>query len=135
MRRVVLDTSAIIRLYVPDGAVPDGLAEDVDRAASGDVALLVPELALAEIGQVLKKKEEAGFLTSSECDEILDAVLGLPLDVVGHRDILRAAIDVSRDRSLTVYDALFLALALDRRAELTSADKRLSAAFAAERGR
>ncbi len=132
MRRIVLDTSAIIRLYVPDGVVPEGLADDLDRAASGDVALLVPELALAEVGQVLKKKEKAGFLTPAESDEILDAVLELPLDIVGHREILRTAVDVSRDRGLAVYDALFLALALDRKAELVSADVRLQAAFAAE---
>ncbi len=134
MRRIVLDTSAIIRLYVPDGVVPKGLADDLDGAASGDVALLVPELALAEVGQVLKKKERAGFLTAAESDEILDAILGLPLDIVGHRDILRTAVDVSRSRGLTVYDALFLALALDRKAELVSGDKRLLAAFAAEAG-
>ena len=132
MRRIVLDTSAIIRLYVPDGVVPEGLADDLDSAASGDVALLVPELALAEVGQVLKKKEQAGFLTPAESDEILDAILGLPLDIVGHRDILRTAVDVARDRGLTVYDALFLALALDRKAELVSADARLMAAFATE---
>lgn len=135
MRRLVLDTSAIVRLYVPDGPLPEGLAEELDRAASGDVALLVPELALAEVGQVLKKKERAGFLAPAESDEILEAILALPLDVVGHRAILRAALEVSRRRNLTVYDGLFLALALDRRAELVSADERLRSAFAAERGR
>ena len=134
MKRVVLDTSAIIRFYVPDGDVPEGLAEDVDAAVSGDVALLVPELALAEVGQVLKKKENAGFLAPAESDEILEAILGLPLDVIGHRDILSSAIDVSRRRNLTVYDALFLALALVHRAELISADKKLLRAFSMERG-
>ena len=82
----------------------------------------------------MKKKEQAGFLSSTECDEILDAILELPLDVIGHRGILRAAVKLSRKRRLTVYDALFLALAQDRRAALISADGRLSAAFAAERG-
>jgi len=134
MRRVVLDTSAIIRLYIPDGPVPAGLPKDVEDAARGDVALLVPEIALAEIGQVLARREAAGILTASECDEILDAILDLPLDVIGHRGLLRSALEIARKRNLTVYDGLFLALALDRRADLTSVDKRLSSAFAAESG-
>ena len=81
----------------------------------------------------LKKKQQAGFLTSAESDEILDAILGLPLDVVGHRDILRTAVDLARNRGLTVYDGLFLALALDKKADLVSAEARLMAAFATER--
>lgn len=132
MRRVVVDTSALIRLYVPDGEVPAGLVDDIDRAVSGDTALLVPDLALAEAGQVLRKKEQSGFLSPSETDEILGAILDLPLDVVGHRGLLTDAIAVGRAHNLTVYDALFLALALDRRAYLMTADARLMAAFSSE---
>ena len=91
MNLSVVDTSALIRLYVPDGPVPQGLEEAVDAAGRGDAALLVPELALAEVGQVLLRKETAGVLSSSEAAEILEAVITLPLEVVGHRALMLTA--------------------------------------------
>ena len=69
-----------------------------------------PELALVEIAQVMRKKELTGHLTSAECDEVLDAILELPLDVVGHHDLLRDAIAFSRSTHLTAYDALTASL-------------------------
>ena len=125
MRAVVVDTSALVRLYVPDGPVPEGLEEALESAWRGDVLLLAPELLLAEVGQVLRKKERAGVLTREECDEILDAVLALPLEVLPHRPLLVDALALARETGLTVYDALFLVLARSRGADLISADMQL----------
>ena len=132
MKIVVLDTSAIIRLYVPDGPIPDGLEENIKSAWKGDTALIVPELALAEVAQVLWKKEQAGYIKPSETDEILSAVLELPLEIVGHYDILPDALSMARRHKLTVYDSLFLALAWKKDGRLITADKRLGNGFEKE---
>ncbi len=131
MKAVVIDTSALVRLYVPDGPLPSGLEATIDAAAQGEVVLLVPELALVEAVQVLRRKEEQGFLAPEETDEILGRLLALPLEVVGHRDLLWSALAVARDQGLTAYDALFLALARERRARLLTADQALADAEAA----
>ena len=115
MKIVVLDTSAIIRLYVPDGPLPDGLEEHVTSSWKGETALLVPELALSECAQVLWKKEQAGYLNSSEVDQILFSILELPIEIVGHYDLLSDAVLMARRRNLTIHDALFLALAEKKR--------------------
>lgn len=125
MKAFVVDTSALMRLYLPDGPVPDGLEDAVDSAWRGEVALLAPELALAEVAQVLCKKERAAHLSAAESDAIRAEILDLPIEYVGHRDLLEAAVPVARDRGLTVYDALFLALADQRRAQLITADDEL----------
>ena len=129
MKIVVLDTSAIIRLYVPDGPLPDGLEEHVTSSWKGETALLVPELALAECAQVLWKKEQAGYLNSSEVDQILSSILELPIEIVGHYDLLSDAVLIARRHNLTIYDALFLTLAEKKRAQLITADQRLEKAF------
>lgn len=126
MRAVVVDTSALIRLYVPDGPLPDGLEAAVDAAWRGEALLMAPDLLLAEVGQVLRKKERAGYLRKEESDEILAAVLALPIEVLPHRALLADALDLARETNLTVYDALFLALAKGRGAALFSADERLA---------
>ena len=83
MKIVVVDTSALIRLYVPDGPIPDNLESHISSALSAETTLIIPELALAEFSQVLWKKEQAGYLTASEVDEIMAAFLDLPLEVFG----------------------------------------------------
>ncbi len=129
MKIVIVDTSALVRLYVPDGPIPDGLEECLAAAWRGEMILMVPELALAEFIQVLWKKEQAGYLKSLEVDEIVAALLEVPIEVVGHHGILIDALSLARRYNLTVYDSLFLSLAMRKKAQLITADHRLKNAF------
>jgi predicted nucleic acid-binding protein len=129
MKVVVVDTSALIRLYVPDGPIPDDLEAHISSALRAETTLVIPELALAEFAQVLWKKEQSGYLSTPEVDEIMSAFLELPIEVFGHYDILSDALSLARRYSLSIYDALFLALAGNRTAELVTADQRLKKVF------
>jgi hypothetical protein len=51
---------------------------------------------------VLWKKEQRGLLTTDEVGEILDAILDLPIEFLGHRDLLAGAMAMAREFSLTV---------------------------------
>ncbi|MFM2152438.1 MAG: hypothetical protein RL199_873, partial [Pseudomonadota bacterium] len=44
MKRFVLDSSALLRLYLPDGPLPAGLESAVELAGRGDALLLAPQL-------------------------------------------------------------------------------------------
>ncbi|MSP59890.1 MAG: PIN domain-containing protein [Myxococcales bacterium] len=121
----VADTSALIRLFVPDGPLPDGFESAIDAAGRGDLILLVPDLATAEAAQVLHKKEQGGLLKRVEADEILALLLALPFETVGHAPYLPRAVALARTHRLTVYDALFLAVATARHATLYTADAKL----------
>ncbi len=129
MTMAVIDTSALIRLYVPDGPIPAGLEQSIEAAWQGDGILLMPELALAEAAQVLWKKEQQGLLTTTEVANIINALLDLPIEPIGHRELLIDALAYSRTYSLTVYDSLFLVAAMRRKADLITADAALHAAF------
>ncbi len=131
MKSYVVDTSALLRLYLPDGPLPEGAEDAMELAARAESVVFVPELALAESAQVLHKKVRAGFLSPEESDEILASILELPLEITGHRDILTTAVATARRHALTVYDALFIALAADKHGELITADERLAAAWRA----
>ena len=130
MRVAVVDTSALLRLFIPDGPVPEGLEELLDDAWRAEATLCTPELALAEAGQALRRKEQSGALGSRKSLQILEAILELPLEIVGHGEIVADALDLARKHGVTVYDALFLALAVRRRAVLLTADRALEKAFA-----
>jgi len=118
-----------LRLHIPDGPLPTGTEEAVEAAWRAEAVLFVPELALVESAQVLHKKVRAEFITCEESDDILASLLDLPFEIVGHRSLLQNAVDVARRHLITVYDALFIALANDRCASLITADKKLAAAW------
>lgn len=128
MKRYVFDTSALMRLYIPDGPLPTGASEAVSAAWRGEAALLAPELLLAEVGQVLRKKERASVMSSDEADSVLAAILDLPLELVEHRTHMASAMALARRHDVSVYDALFLALARHHAAELLTADEALARA-------
>lgn len=128
MKRFVFDTSALLRLYVADGPVVAGSEDALEAAWRGDAVLHVPELLFAEVAQVLLKKQRAGHLPSEQAQLILSEILRLPLQVSGHRELLVQAVVLAEARGLTVYDALFLALAQQQAAELLTADAGLARA-------
>lgn len=129
MKTVVLDTSALIRLYVPDGPLPKGLEEHIALAWQAEAVVIIPELALVEAAQVLWKKESAGYLESSEVDEICTCILELPLEIIGHYALLPDVFSIVRQHQLTAYDALFIVLAQKRKAGLITADQKLLKVF------
>jgi predicted nucleic acid-binding protein len=131
MRSVVVDTSALIRLFVPDGPVPDGLEALLADAERGDVVVEMPELAWAEVVEVLRKKESRGLLDAETVDAITETLMHLPIRFVSHRELIQDALRIARSNALTVYDSLFFALATARRGGLVTADDRLARAFAA----
>ncbi len=121
----VIDTSALLRLFVPDGPVPDGLEEFFYGVEKGNNVALAPELLLAEAGNVLNKKAKAGLLTGEEHLDLLSDILNMPVRYVRHRDLMHRSLELAAKHGLTVYDSLFLALALEKGGILFSADDKL----------
>jgi predicted nucleic acid-binding protein len=128
MNFFVIDTSALLRLFIPDGPLPEGVEDAIRSVERGAASLLAPELLLAEAGQVLKKKRDSGVLTAVEMDDMLTDLLGLPIQLCSHKPILRDAIRRASDAKLTVYDAIFLVLAEKYNATLLTADEQLQKA-------
>ncbi|RLC13315.1 MAG: hypothetical protein DRH93_22095 [Deltaproteobacteria bacterium] len=111
------------------GPLPEDLENCIALGWRSETILIIPELAFVELAQVLWKKEKAGFLESFEVDEILSSILELPLEVDGHYAILPDALEIARQYNITVYDAIFLAVAKKRNAQLITADQKIAKVF------
>lgn len=118
----VIDTSALIRLFVPDGPLHPEVETAFNRAASGTDLVLAPQLLLAEAANVLLRKQRRGELSSQELRELLQAVESLPIRYCGHESLLLAACTLADAHGLTAYDALYLALAEQHGARLITSD-------------
>jgi predicted nucleic acid-binding protein len=121
----VIDASALAGLVLPD---EDGLAIAQMLASAVPVA---PQLIWAEIRNLLLMAERRGRIGAGVVEQALAAIgdLGLVLDVGAGSD---RVMDLARRHRLTVYDALYLELALREALPLASADRALIRAAAAE---
>jgi predicted nucleic acid-binding protein len=118
----VIDTSALIRLFVPDGPLHPDIETAFNRAASGAHAVLAPQLLLAEAGNVLLRKQRRGELTAPELNELLQAIASLPIRLCEHGPLMLPAVNLAQAHKLTVYDALYLAVAEQHGARLITSD-------------
>lgn len=121
----VLDTSALIRLFVPDGPIHPEIETAFNRAAGGADLVLAPQLLLVEAANVLLRKRRRGELSAREVRELLQAVGELPIRLFEHGPLLLPACALAEAHGLSAYDALYLALAEQHGARLLTCDEAL----------
>lgn len=121
----VLDTSALVRLFVPDGPLHPEIESAFNRAAIAADLILAPQLLLAETANVLHRKQARGALSMLELRELLQTINALPIRFCEHQGLLVAACELAGKHGLTVYDALYLALAEQHGARLLTGDDAL----------
>jgi predicted nucleic acid-binding protein len=124
----VLDASAWLRLFVPDGPLPDGLEDAVRRAEQGDALLSAPDLAWVEVAHALHRKRTTGLLTDQEFAEVWADLRRLPVHPVSMQHDLDTAIELAQAVGLGVCDACYAALAQRLGARLFTADRELAQA-------
>lgn len=121
----VIDTSALIRLFVPDGPVPHGLEKFFQGVDQGQNTAIAPELIVVESANVLNKKRKSGELSEKESLQLLSDVLAMPIRLFPHKPLIHRSFNLAKEHNLTVYDALFLALAVENGATIFSADENI----------
>jgi predicted nucleic acid-binding protein len=92
-----------------------------DRATSllqADHQLLVPDLFWAEIGNIFWKKARRGDLTNADCVRRFDALHEMGLETRAHAPIARDAIAIALENARTVYDSIYVALAVHENCRL-----------------
>jgi predicted nucleic acid-binding protein len=121
---LVIDASVVIKFYIPE--ILSDMAEEVlTRAKEGKLFLHAPDLVYPEIGNILWKKQRRGELTSEELDEIVDAVIALPIRIEPSRSVMPLAVSIAGQSNITVYDAMYLAIAKIYRIRMITADRKL----------
>lgn len=92
--------------------------------------LHAPDLIYAEFGNVVWKRHRRGVIDDEEAAELLSDFLRLPLEVAPSSELAATALQLAMRTGRTMYDSLYLALALKRDAPLVTCDKRLVNALA-----
>lgn len=126
---LVIDASVVIKAYVPE-ILSDKAEEVLSRLADGELVLLAPDLLYPETGNILWKKRRLHELTVAEADEIVDAITALPIKIEASRPVMPLAVAIAMQSGITVYDAMYVAVARIYETRMITADKRLVEALA-----
>ena len=126
----VLDASIIARWWVV-GDKPNLAAAArgfLAAHSAGEVAIHVPDLALAEVANVLWKAVRFGDWTPADLTTAVRDLREVGLRVHPTDGLLPAAVELALACHVTVCDALYAALARELGAPLYTADRRLAQA-------
>lgn len=126
--KFVLDASFAVAWAAREAEDSPAVREFNERLAAGTAQPQAPELFLAETANALWKTVRRGVRTIDDCMEMFGNIADAPIELHGHRDLTLPALDVALRRGISVYDALYVALAVREVLPLFTADKRLAAA-------
>jgi predicted nucleic acid-binding protein len=125
---VVLDASVAIKIFLDEA----GSAEARALVASG-ARFIAPALVLAEIANVLLTRLRRREVTSAFAAAALQRAATLFDELVRIESLTQRAFVIAADNQISAYDALYVALAEDRRWPLATADLRLAGRIAQSR--
>ena len=95
------------------------------RQRKREVHLLAPEFLLAEVGNVIWKKERFQGLDPAEAYQAIQIVSALPFTLIPTAELLDEAYGLAIAHQRTVYDCLYLALSLREQCPFKTADEKL----------
>ena len=123
----VLDCSMTLAWVFADDA---SASTEALRESLLTESAIVPVLWPVEVGNVLLVALRRGRITEDDRARIRDDLLALPINIepVSCDRVWDAVLSVANERNLSVYDAMYLELALRLKLPLATLDKSLAAA-------
>ena len=121
----VVDASVLAKLFLPeDGSV---IAQALLRQVTGTRPLMraVPSFAYVECANIFWKAVRRGTLESDRARAHFQRLLILPLTVWASEELIERALELALSLGVTVYDAIYLALAERLNVPLITADAAL----------
>jgi predicted nucleic acid-binding protein len=134
LTRVVVDASVAVKWCLPaqqEEFVPQ--AEDLLASyRRSEIRFLVPDLFWAELASGLWKAVRRGRISTERAMSALSLVGDLGIPSIPSADLLPQALFLAMSHDRTVYESLYVALAVQSKSEMITADERLANALAAK---
>lgn len=130
---LVLDASVAAKWLLPASGEP--LAEEaatlLARYRRSEIGILVPDIFWAELGSVLWKSVRLGRCSDSMARLAVASLADLPFPTISSLNLLESAFGIAITFGRSIYDCMYVALAVKSNAPLITADEKLANALAA----
>lgn len=123
---IVLDANVALKLVVEQPGTDKAQAILATRQG-----LFAPSLFISEITATLRKYERAAAIEREQAEAGITALVGIITQFADDRILAGEAYDLSARLDHSPYDCFYLALAIQRRAVLVTADAKFTAKAAA----
>jgi len=130
---VVVDASVAAKWFLPENgeALVDQAASLLDKYDMRQVQFVVPDLFYVEIASAIWKAVRTGRVSRAFGDQALGLLTQREFATVPSLKLLDGAFQIAADYGRTVYDSLYVALAVQTQSQLITADERLVNSLAA----
>jgi predicted nucleic acid-binding protein len=118
MTLLVVDASVVSKWFFPEEH-----SSESQRLLSPRRTLLAPDLIWSEVGNIAWKRVRRGEMEADEAAQFIADLIRLPLDTVPTQTLLAPALELAIATDRTVYDCMYLALAVDRKCRFVTADE------------
>lgn len=133
MSLVVVDASVAVKWFLPENGeslVSQALAL-LDAYDKEEVRFVVPDLFYVETASAIWKAVRVGRVPRAFGDQSLVLLTQREFPTVPSLKLLNKAFQIAADHGRTVYDCLYVALAVQTNSQLITADERLANSLAA----
>jgi predicted nucleic acid-binding protein len=122
----VVDASVVIKWFVPEVH-----GDAARRWLASPHEYIAPDLLFPEAGNAIWKKVRRGELTADEGQRLSVDLSSVAVESISMRDLLPDSHALALSTGLTVYDAMYVTLAVRLNTQVITADDRLTRALAA----
>lgn len=131
MKLFILDASVAVKWYLPRETedLVDHALELLASYKRRGIALAAPDLLWAEFGNVMWKAVRSGRMSERDARIACQDMRAWELKIFDSQDLLESALTVALAHRRTFYDSLYVALAVQSKTELITADERLVTAL------
>ena len=124
MSTFVVDASVVVKWFVPEIH-----SDAAQRLLHGRHRYFAPDLLFAETANTIWKKIRRGELTPERGRRLVADIGRIAVESVPSRMLVEDALALASASGRTVYDSMYLALAVRLDTRMITADKRLAAAI------
>jgi predicted nucleic acid-binding protein len=133
MNVMVVDASVAAKWFLSKEGetLTDEALELFRRCARGEIRFVVPDLFWAEMANIFWKATRQGRCTKTSAETALVSLQQNKLTTIPSLTLLKSAFSIATTSNRSVYDSLYVALAVLLNIYLVTADERLANALAA----
>ncbi|HSS98998.1 MAG TPA: type II toxin-antitoxin system VapC family toxin [Terriglobales bacterium] len=129
----VVDASVAAKWIMPASIEP--FAQQADdlfkNYKQGQVELVVPDLFWSELGNILWKGVRRKLISADAADISLQRMTTHNFTTIPSQSVLSRALSIAISFDRSIYDSIYVALAVSQKAQLITADEKLANALAA----
>lgn len=124
MKPLVIDASIAVKWFIPERGSIEAI-----KLLNSSIQLFAPDIIRPEVANTLWKLHTRKMLSVDEASKIIENFVSSPIEICSSDALIAPAFEIATAARRTVYDSLYLALAIERNSVLITADQRLANAL------